>query len=162
MKGLGDGVGLEDFATRAGKGAMPSPPSPFPPGENLDGTVPALARRVCGKLSGVGRWEKSGKLSVGDSGIFSRKGVDPPLVGGPHTPTGRPSCACISRALLVEYNALALPSCSCDGEPAPDREFPDILPAEFNPPERPNGDLRGLPLEASVGEVFAVEDPERD
>jgi hypothetical protein len=63
----------------------------------------------------------------------------------------------------LENNLLApLPSCSCDGEPAPDRVFPAILPAEFKPPESPNGDLKGFPLDASVvGEVFAVEDPER-
>jgi hypothetical protein len=35
------------------------------------------------------------------------------------------------------------------------------LPAEFKPPDRPKGDLNALPLEGSVGEVFAVEDPER-
>jgi hypothetical protein len=34
--------------------------------------------------------------------------------------------------------------------------FPAILLAEI-----PNGDLNGFPLEASVGDVFAVEDPER-
>lgn len=39
--------------------------------------------------------------------------------------------------------------------------FPAILPAEFNPFERPKGDLKALPLEGSVGEVLAVEDPER-
>lgn len=41
--------------------------------------------------------------------------------------------------------------------------FPAILPAEFKPPESPKGDLRALPLEGSVpvGEVFAVEEPER-
>jgi hypothetical protein len=76
-------------------------PSPLigPPGENLDGTVPARARRVWGKLSGVGKAANSGKPSVGDSGMFSRRGVEFPLVGGPHTLIGRPSCACISRAL---------------------------------------------------------------
>lgn len=70
-----------------------------PPGENLDGTVPARARRVDGKVSGVGSCANSGKPSVGDSGIFSRSGVEFPLVGGPHTFKGRPSCAWISRAL---------------------------------------------------------------
>ena len=57
--------------------------SPAPPGENLEGTVPARARLFCGKLSGVGSWVKSGNPSVGDSGIFSRSGVELPLVGGP-------------------------------------------------------------------------------
>jgi len=99
LNGLGDGVGLEVFGASGGRGLSPNPPSPFPPGENRDGTVPARARRVCGRLSGGGRCEKSGKPSVGDSGMFSRRGVDPPLVGGPHTPRGKPSCACISRAL---------------------------------------------------------------
>ena len=63
---------------------------------------------------------------------------------------------------LFENNLLALPI-SCDGEPAPDRVFPAILPAEFKPPGSPKGDLKALPLEGSVpvGEVFAVEDPER-
>lgn len=65
---------------------------------------------------------------------------------------------------LLENSLLALPfpSCSCDGEPAPDRVFPDILPAEFKPPDRPKGDLKGFPLVASVGDVFAVEDPDRE
>lgn len=89
-KGLWDGVGREVFA-REGNG-----PNPFvaPPGENRDGTVPALALlTVAGRLSGVGSCAKSGKPSVGDSGIFSRRGVEFPLVGGPQTLTGRPSCA---------------------------------------------------------------------
>jgi hypothetical protein len=183
LNGLGDGVGLEVFAISDGSGPRPS--SPFPPGEKRDGTVPARARRVGGPLSGgVGRCAKSGNPSVGDSGMFSRRGVDPPLVGGPQTPRGRPSCACISRALLgnvslkslgtrgreafylLENNLLELPLpiCSCDGEPAPDRVFPAILPTEFIPAaDSPKGDLRGfpLPLVASVGEVFAVEEPER-
>lgn len=99
LNGLGDGVGREVLlATIEGMG-----PRPFaaPPGENLDGTVPARARLAgCGRLSGVGRCVKSGKPSVGDSGMFSRRGVELPLVGGPHTLTGRPSWAWISRALL--------------------------------------------------------------
>lgn len=112
LNGLGAGEGLEDFAISEGSG--PSPPRPLlnPPGENRDGTVPARARRVCGRLSGVGRCEKSGKPSVGDSGMFSRRGVDPPLVGGPHTLrlfTGRPSCACISRCLCEVLSAMFHP-----------------------------------------------------
>ena len=62
---------------------------------------------------------------------------------------------------LFENNLLALPPSSCDGEPAPDRVLPAILPAEFKPPESPKGDLNALPLEGSVGDVLAVEDPER-
>lgn len=89
LNGLGDGVGREVLATSVGRA-----PIPFvtPPGENRDGTVPARARLVVdGRLSGVGRWAKSGNPSVGDSGMFSRSGVEFPLVGGPHTFTGRPS-----------------------------------------------------------------------
>ncbi|KAK3947157.1 hypothetical protein QBC32DRAFT_97895 [Pseudoneurospora amorphoporcata] len=66
------------------------PLTPAPAG-NLDGTVPARARRVWGKLSRVGNWVKSGKPLVGDSGMFSRRGVKLPLVGGPpHGFTGNP------------------------------------------------------------------------
>ena len=61
---------------------------------------------------------------------------------------------------LLENNLLAPPS-SCEGEPAPDRVFPAILPAAFNPPGNPNGDRSALPLEGSIGEVLAVEEPER-
>lgn len=172
LNGLGEGDGREVFATRVGRA-----PKPLltPPGEKRDGTVPARARLVEGRLSDVGRWAKSGKPSVGDSGMFSRRGVELPLVGGPQTLTGRPSWAWISRALqrrlgcaslsggspyLLENSLLALPN-SCDGDPAPDRALLAILPAEFKPPDKPKGDLNALPLEGSVGEVFAVEDPER-
>lgn len=57
-----------------------------PPGEKRDGTVPARALLIGGRLSGVGRCVvKSGKPSVvGDSGIVSRRGVELPLVGGAH------------------------------------------------------------------------------
>lgn len=58
---------------------------------------------------------------------------------------------------LLENNLLAPPS-SCDGEPAPDRVFPAIFP-EFRAPRK--GDLKALPFEPSVGDVLAVEDPER-
>jgi len=96
LKGLGDGVGRDVLATSDGKTERPLL---TPPGEKRDGTVPARALLVCGRLSGVGRCEKSGKPSVGDSGMFSRSGVELPLVGGPHTFTGKPSCCWISRAL---------------------------------------------------------------
>lgn len=50
---------------------------------------------------------------------------------------------------------------SCDGEPAPDRVLLAILPAEFD--GRPNDGLKGAPPnEASVGDVLAVDDPERE
>jgi hypothetical protein len=97
LKGLGAGDGLEVFAISEGRGPRPLL---TPPGEKRDGTVPARALLVVdGRLSGVGSCVKSGNPSVGDSGIFSRRGVELPLVGGPQTLTGTPSCACISRAL---------------------------------------------------------------
>lgn len=63
-------------------------------------------------------------------------------------------------AYLLENNLLAPPS-SCDGEPAPDRVLPAILPAEVGPADTPNGDRKALPPDGSVGDVFAVDDPER-
>lgn len=85
LKGLWDGVGRVDWEEIAG---ILSRPFPILPGGNRDGTVPARARRVEGRLSGVGNCAKSGNPSVGDSGMFSRKGVELPLVGGP--PQGLP------------------------------------------------------------------------
>ena len=98
LKGLTEGVGRDDLATKEGR--TPSPVA-GPPGEKREGTVPARARLVCGtlRLSGAERCAKSGKPSVGDSGIFSRRGVEPPEVGGPQTLGRRPSWAWISRAL---------------------------------------------------------------
>lgn len=51
LYGLGDGDGRDVFDPRDER--PPSPPSGAP-GANRDGTVPALARRPCGRLSGVG------------------------------------------------------------------------------------------------------------
>lgn len=97
LYGLADGVAREDLEIKEGRELRPLT---GPPGANRDGTVPARARRVCcGKLSGVGNCANSGNPSVGDSGIFSRRGVEFPLVGGPQTLTGRPSCACNSLVL---------------------------------------------------------------
>lgn len=80
LNGVWEGVGLEDWAEGGGKLRRPFP---RPPAGNREGTVPARARLVDGMLSGVGNWAKSGNPSVGDSGIFSRRGVELPLVGGP-------------------------------------------------------------------------------
>ena len=66
----------------------------------------------------------------------------------------------MDRNLFPAPVPVPLPS-SCDGEPAPDRVFPAILPAEFNPPANPKGALNPLPVAASVGEVLAVDEPER-
>jgi hypothetical protein len=103
LKGLCEGVGLEVLDDRA---ARPCNPLAAPPGENRDGTVPARARRLCGRPSAGGNGAKSGKPSVGDSGMFSRRGVELPLVGGPAQGlTGKlaiPSWAWISRALKMQ------------------------------------------------------------
>lgn len=103
LKGLCDGDGLD--VLNANEGMLSKPLLVGPPVDNLDGSVPARARRVDGRESWLASCGNSGKPSVGDSGIFSRRGVELPLVGGPpHGLTGRlarPSCAWISLALDV-------------------------------------------------------------
>ena len=48
---------------------------------------------------------KSGNPSwLGDSGMVSLSGVEPPLAGGPQRLGVNPSCACISRALCVQWS----------------------------------------------------------
>ena len=86
LKGLVEGVGREDL----GSSDWVAPPI-APLGENLDGRVPArVLRGLCVVFSAGGM--KSGKPSwLGDSGIVSRKGVEPPLAGGPHRFAVRPS-----------------------------------------------------------------------
>lgn len=61
---------------------------------------------------------------------------------------------------MEAYNPLAPPS-SSDGDPAPERVLPDILPVEAKLPGIPKGDLTEEDAEASVGDVVAVDDPER-
>ncbi len=57
-----------------------------PLGGNLEGTVPARARRVGLNILLSEGGMKSGNPSwLGDSGIVSLNGVEPPLAGGPHT-----------------------------------------------------------------------------
>jgi hypothetical protein len=83
LKGLVDGVGRDVFES---EDCCPLMPFIVPTGGNLDGTVPALAL-LAGLLRPVSAGgTKSGKPSwVGDSGMFSRRGVELPLaVGGPH------------------------------------------------------------------------------
>jgi hypothetical protein len=68
----------------------------------------------------------------------------------------------VDRTYLLENSRLEPPR-SCDGEPAPERVLPAILPA-FKAPRK--GDLRDpapllLLLLGSVGEVLAVDEPER-
>lgn len=122
---------------------------------------------------------KSGKPSwLGDSGMFSRKGVEPPLVGGPHGFGVKPSCAWISLALRkarvrlhelryrlqapsityrFEYNR---PPSSCEGEPAPNRALFDESPEFTSPFVFPNGDFITLPGGGSTGELAPVEGPD--
>ena len=100
LKGLVTGVGLELLVWDNAGLLNPEPP----PAGNLEGTVPARALRVGLKRLFSAGGVKSGKPSwLGDSGIVSLKGVDPPLAGGPQTGVS-PSCACISRALDVIPN----------------------------------------------------------
>lgn len=104
--GLDDGVGRPDFDWRDVCELL----SELTPGKR-EGTVPARVRR--GELvvevdaaAPAVAWpaSKSGKLSLpGDSGMVSRNGVECPLpvVGGPQIEGDTPSCAWISRALMV-------------------------------------------------------------
>ena len=97
LKGLVEGVGREVL----GNNEVPLlAPAAELAGENLEGTVPARdLRGVVWVLLSAGGM-KSGKPSwLGDSGIVSRSGVEPPLAGGPHMLGVNPSCAWISRAL---------------------------------------------------------------
>jgi hypothetical protein len=92
LKGLVEGVGREDLGRSE---AADSKPGGAAEGEKRDGSVPARARRVdvcvAAAASGIA-WLKSGKLSpLGDSGIVSRRGVELPLVGGPHICGASPS-----------------------------------------------------------------------
>ena len=100
LNGLVDGVGREVFGIDDGGGINPGAPLLD---ENLEGRVPARTLRwgLCNVFSMGGT--RSGKPSwLGDSGIVSRRGVDPPLAGGPHMfGVDNPSCAWISRALVM-------------------------------------------------------------
>lgn len=49
---------------------------------------------------------------------------------------------------------------SCDGDPAPNRVLL-ALPIPLAGLGFPNGDLTALPTGASIGEVLAVEEPDR-
>lgn len=100
MNGLPVGVGRELFGCSVAGEVVPFG---APTGGNFDGTVPARARRAEFEAAdSVGRGMRSGKPSVGDSGMFSRRGVELPLVGGPQRLGVTPSCAWISRALTID------------------------------------------------------------
>ena len=101
LKGLVAGVGLELLVWESA--GLDKPEAP-PPAGNLEGTVPARARRVgLSKLFSAGGAKSGNPSWLGDSGMVSRSGVDPPLAGGPHTGV-RPSWAWISRALNQGYD----------------------------------------------------------
>jgi hypothetical protein len=109
--------------------------------------------------------------------MVSRRGVELPLVGGPHICGASPSCAWISRALQsdvsqnpyrclfqgatnrFEYNLL--PN-SCEGEPAPTLTPAVAFPSELDVFAAGTG-KRMEPLDGgSAGEVVPVEEaPER-
>lgn len=94
--------------------------------------------------------------------MFSRRGVELPLVGGPPQGftgiPGTPSWAWISLARLEK--SLLEAAISCDGEPAPERVVPDIL-AEGKPGGSPKGERTAPPEVGSTGDVFDVGDVER-
>lgn len=100
LKGLVDGVGREVLDR---KDCWTFTPLSGPTGENREGTVPALALRAVLLIVPSEGGTKSGNPSwLGDSGIFSRRGVELPLVGGPQMLGETPSCAWISRALKIK------------------------------------------------------------
>ena len=60
-------------------------------------------------------------------------------------------------AYRLEYS---LPPTSCEGEPAPILALPIVFVIPFTP-GAPNGDLIVLPAGGSIGDVFAVDEPDR-
>ncbi len=110
--------------------------------------------------------------------MFSRKGVEPPLVGGPHGFGVKPSCAWISLALRqasvrpheAQYHSGSTwityrfeykrPPNSCEGEPAPNRALFGESPEFTNPFAFPNGDFIEFPGGGSTGELAPVEGPD--
>lgn len=59
-------------------------------------------------------------------------------------------------AYLLEYS---LPPTSCEGEPAPILVLPIGFVIPFTP-GAPNGDRTALPAAGSIGDVFAVDEPD--
>lgn len=102
--------------------------------------------------------------------MVSRKGVELPLVGGPHICGVNPSCAWISRALSPNVSQTRdvfqsatnrlennRPPYSCDGEPLPSRAPAAVFPSGLEVfPEKRREPLLG----GSTGEVFPVDEPE--
>ena len=175
LNGLVDGVGRDDLGSRE---AAETRPGGAAEGEKREGRVPARARRPEDCVVDVGSallllllLLKSGKLSaLGDSGIVSRRGVELPLVGGPHMGGVKPSCAWISRALALNFSQqddvfqrvtyrfeYSRPPYSCDGDPAP-----SLAPwaAEASGFDVFPGKRRAPLLGGSTGEVVPVDEPE--
>ena len=50
---------------------------------------------------------------------------------------------------------------SCEGEPAPNFATPVVFPRPFIIPVAPKADLKAPLVGGSIGEVFAVEEPDR-
>jgi len=107
--------------------------------------------------------------------MVSRRGVELPLVGGPQSCGPRPSCAWISRALIYSqlypikflfhhatnrFEYSLLPN-SCEGEPAPKRTPAAAFPSPFGLLPLPKGNRIELLGGGSIGDVAAVEEPER-
>lgn len=91
-KGLVDGVGREVLDIY--DGCCIFTPLTAPTGEKREGTVPARALRAGLFRVPSDGGTRSGKPSwLGDSGIFSRRGVELPLVGGPQMLGDTPSWA---------------------------------------------------------------------
>ena len=61
---------------------------------------------------------------------------------------------------LLEKSLLE-PAASCEGEPAPERVVPAILPDGFMTPDIPNGDLTVDELDGSTEFMLVVGDVER-
>lgn len=181
-KGLVEGVGRDTLGKYDPEAPEPCEAAPLAAefGENLEGSVPAriLLPDEGGARVSVPGDSKSGKLSsLGDSGIVSRRGVELPLVGGPHGCAPNPSCAWISRALGVFIRIVykivdggsfltyrlgkSLLLYSFEGEAAPMRWPPAALADGVLLPGVPSG-YRTAALEGgSMGEVAAVEEPDR-
>lgn len=140
LNGLVDGVGLEVLEVMfVFMLAM------LPGADMREGRVPARPR-LAGLLMPVSvRGTRSGKPSwLGDSGI-SKRGVDVPLVGGPHILGDKPLADCSSRVRFGKSRAVW----SCKGEPAPILA-PDRLARPVGVPLAPEkGDLLDGMLAAS-------------
>lgn len=65
-----------------------------------------------------------------------------------------------NKTYLLEKSLLE-PAVSCEGEPAPERVVPAILPDGFKTPDMPNGDLTVDAPDESTGGMLVVGEVER-